>query len=344
MVVSLQSFAAGDTDYVSKLNSNFTIIEGELNSLAAQILASVGEGAQLITDAFDRDGIVGSASYVLDLENYIGTALIDIGRRPAPVSAFGEIDESVAWGTFSGVKRRITQTGDVTLNAAAVTTGLPKDIFIGLGSDGTPAFHEVDNTPNVLYIYAMCWNGFSLTDFRRIGHILPGYSLIQAIADKTEQLQLFDGETDFLQDLVAGTEIIMPGAQDDNEIGLDGSKEVVGFFFATTKPGNDGFNAPFPSSNPDDSIVKVKVTSEGLTWSLADMAVDAAAAPDVVFAKVNVGVVGLDRFVTVVRRFRLERTALGSLVTSARAFTWGIYVRPLLGIAIPKDTAKVLQV
>ena len=90
--------------------------------------------------------IVGSASYVLDLENYIGTALIDIGRRPAPVSAFGEIDESVAWGTFSGVKRRITQTGDVTLNAAAVTTGLTKDIFIGLGSDGTPAFHEVDNT------------------------------------------------------------------------------------------------------------------------------------------------------------------------------------------------------
>lgn len=344
MVVSLQSFAAGDTDYVSKLNSNFTIIEGELNSLAAQILASVGEGAQLITDSYDRDGVVGSASYRLDIENYVGAALIDIGRRPAPVAAFGEIDESVAWGTFSGVKRRITLTGDLSLNAAAITTGLPKDIFVGIGSDGTPAFHEVDNTPNVLYIYAMCWDGFQLTDFRRIGHILPGYSLIQSIASAPEQRGVFDGDTDWLQDLVAGTEIILPGASDDNAIDLDGAVEVVGFWFAPTKSGDDGWNAPFPSSDPDDPIVKLKVTSEAVDWTLADFQVDAGAAPDVVFAKVNVPTVGNDRFVTVVRRFRLERTALGALVTSARAFTWGLFVRPIHGNAFPKDNTKVLQV
>ena len=344
MVVTLQTYAAGDVDYVSKLNSNATVIEGELNSLAAQILAAVGEGAQLITDTYDRDGVVGTHSYVLDIAGYAGAALISIGRRPAPVVAFGEVDESIAWGTFSGVKRRVTQTGDVVLNAAAITTGLPKDIFVGIASDGTAAFFENDTTPNVMYIYRMCWDGFQLTDFTRIGHILPGYSLVQSIAAAPYQLQLFDPDTDWLQDLVGDVKISVPGAKEDNGILLDGGVEVLGFFFATQKAGTDGWNAPVPSSNPDDSTVKVKVTSEAIDWTLADMVVDAGAAPDEVFAAVNVGVVGFDRFVTVTRRFRLERTHLGPNVSSARSFTWGIFVRPILGIAIPKDIAKVIQV
>lgn len=344
MAVTLQLYAAGDVDYVSKLNSNATVIEGELNSLAAQVLASFGEGAQLILDTYDRDGVVGTASYVLDIGAYAGAALIDIGRRPTPVPAFGDPTESVAWGTFSGVKRRVTQSTDVTLNAAAITTGLPKDIFVVIGADGTAAFEETDSLPNLIYVYTMCWDGFQLTDFRRRAPILPGYSLIQSIAAAPTQLQVSDSDTDWLQDLVAATEVSVPGAKEDNEILLDGGVEVLGFFVHAMKSGNDGWNAPFPSSNPDDAIVKMKVTSEGVDWTLAPMEIDAGAAPDVVYQKLNIGVVGLDRFVTVTRRFRLERTALGANITSARGFTWGLFVRPILGIAIPKDTTKVLQV
>ncbi len=342
MPITLNDFSAAQLDYIAKHNANNAILTAAVNSLEAQILASVGPGSQLILDLWDRDGIVGSHSHVLDLENYAGQALITIGRRPAPVFA-GEKDESVVFGTFGGVKERVVSPGDVILNAAAITTGLPKDIFVGVGSSGIPQLFEVDTTPNVVYMYSMCWNGFSLTGFKRIGHILPAYPLIQAIAAAPRQVPISDEETNWLNDINGATQLVLPGAKEDNAIDLDGSVQVLGFFFAASKTGGDGWQSIF-SGDPTAPTVKFQVQSEGKVWSESDFEVDAGAIPDQQFKKIDLAVVGDDRFVTTVRAFELVRTFLGPAVVSARSFIWGLYVKPIVGIAIPKDNTKVIDV
>src|SRR5689334_21670199 len=110
-------FTAPDTDYVSHLNGNFDLIESFFNALAATVSATSGAGAQVVQDLFDRPGIVGSASYHLDVESYAGGPTIDVGRRPTPFSPPGETDTSIAFGLFSGEWERVTQVGDITLDA-----------------------------------------------------------------------------------------------------------------------------------------------------------------------------------------------------------------------------------
>lgn len=344
MPLVLVTFAGGDLDYVNKLNSNGAATVAFVNALEAQILASVGPGSQLILDLWDRDGIVGAHSYVLDIENYAGSALITIGRRPVFDVVKGEVDTSVAFATFAGVKERVFLNADLVLNAAAITTGLPKDIFVGIPSSGTPQLFNDMVTPNVLYIYSMCWNGFSLSDFKRIAHILPAYPTLQAIAAAPRDVSIHDGETNWVSDIASEVEVVLHGAKEDNEIGINGAVEVLGFFVSATKSGDDGWNAPFPGANPDDTVVKMKVTSEGLDWTLTPFEIDAGAVPDQVYRAINPAVVGDKRFVTTIRTFKLERTALGPNVTSARSFIFGVIVKPIIGIAIPRDTVKVLDI
>ncbi len=336
-MVTLQDFAATDLDYVAKLNANNAALLSAINALEAQVTATFGDGSQLILDLWDRDGIVGAHSYQLDIEAYTGGASITIGRRPAPVVIFGEEDISIAWATFGGIRARVTLTGDLLMTAAAIVSGLPKDVFIGVASDGTPQFFEDTVTPNVLYIYKMCWDGFQLSDFQRIGHILPAYSTLQEMMKAVRQITIFDGETDWVSEAFGETEIVLPGQSASNEINVDGSVEVVGFFVSAAKLGDDGFNAPVASSDPEDPKVKLKVVSEAVTWSKTDFDIDAGAIPDAQFREVDLIAVGTDRFVTEFRRFSLERVSVGPSVTSARAFSWGLYVIPILGTPIAKD-------
>ena len=340
--LSLQDFAVSDTNYVEKHNDNNAALEAAVNALQAQILAAVGEGADLVLDVFDRDGLVGIHSYVLDLDAYPGGAEIVIGRRPAPVPAFGEVDESIAWGTYAGEKSRVRLVGDVTLDALPITSGLPKTIYVGIPSDGTPQLFESAVTPNVLYAYSMVWDGFQLSDFKRMAPILPHYTTLQGIAGAPRLLYLFDSETDWVSDEEGSTEIVCPGAKDDNEIEVDGALEVIGLFAHATKSGDDGFSAP--AGVPQVSKVIFRVLSDGVAWNLDDFEFDASNIPDVFFSKVNVSLVGDDRFVTEVKRFSLERVSIGSHVVSARAFSWGLIVRPVVGIAIPKDQNKVILI
>ena len=343
-MVTLQNFAATDLDYIAKLNSNNAALTSAINALEAQVTAAFGDGAQLILDFWDRDGIVGAHSYQLDIEAYAGGDTITIGRRPAPVVAFGELDVSIGWGTFGGIKARVTLTGDLPITAAGITTGLPKDVFIGAASDGTPQFFEDQVTPNVLYLYKMCWDGFQLTDFERIAHILPAYSTLQEMMKAVRQITIFDSETDWISDMFGATEIVLPGQAASNEISVDGSVEVVGFFVSAAKLGDDGFNAPVASSDPEDPKVKLKVVSEAVTWSKTDFDIDAGNIPDAQFREVDTVVVGRDRYVTEFRRFTLERVSVGPSVTSARAFSWGLYVIPILGTPIGKDQTNVIQI
>lgn len=338
--LSLSDFNASDLDYVSKLNNNNTAIEAAVNALQAQVLASFGEGADLILDTYDRDGVVGSHSYLLDLDNYPGGSQITIGRRPAPVLA-GELNKSIAWATYSGERSRVFMDGDLVLNAITIVSGLPKTIFVGVPSDGIPQLFESGILPNVLYVYSMTWDGYSLSNFKRLAPILPHYTTLQAIAGAPRFFTLFDTETDWTSETVGSSEITLPGASDDNEIGVDGSVEILGFFMTAGKAGPDGFKAT--GGTPTDNAVKVKVVSNGDDYTEFPFDFDASNVPDTIFQKINPAR-GTDKFVTTVQSFTLERTELGPFVVSARAFSWGIIYRPIIGIAIPKDQTKVVLI
>ena len=327
------------TDYPAKLIENFTLIQASLEDIYQQLEAIAGEGARLILDAFDRPGIVGETSYRLDIDGYPGGSQITIGRRPVFQPLLGEQDVSIAWINTGSSMLRVELDGDITINAAPILAGLPKTIYIGIPSTGTPQFYEDTLTPGVLYVYSMAWDGFNLTTFKRMGALLPGYSTLQAAASAPRQIQVFDPDTDFAGGIQGETSIVLPGARDDNGIDVDGSVEVIGFFANFNKNGPDGMYAP---SGPDNKV-RFKVVSAGVTWSESDFEFDCSMAADEVFKKVTINV-GDDKFVTTVRRFQLERTFKGAHVASARGFTWGLLVRPLLGAPIPKDATQVGQI
>lgn len=327
----------GSTTYPETVDANFAQLAALVNSVEAQLSAVGGEGRLLPLEIFDRDGIVGAGSYQLDLEAYSGGSQITIGRRPAFQVGLGETNVSVAWMTIGGVKTRVQLAGDVVLNAAAIIAGIPKTIYVGIPSNGTPQLYENTAPINVLYIYEMFWDGSSLSAFKRRSTILAGHTLIQAIANAPKHLSIFDGETDFASDVLGDSCIVLPGAKDDNLILLDGALEVLGFFAGYCKTGPDGVYAPAGA----DNRIKFKVVANGQAWTETDFDFDASLTADEDFRKVNPSI-GDAKFVTEVTRFRLERTFKGADVVSARAWTWGLYVRPLFGAPMPKDLTKVV--
>jgi hypothetical protein len=342
MTVSLNTFAASDTDYVQKLNANAALIESTLNALQAQLVAAGVDGQALLLDLWDRDGIVGPHSYVLDLDAYAGGSQITIGRRPVAVPTLGEVDVSVAFGTFGGTKVRVTQSGDVVLDASTIVAGIPKTIYVGVGANGTPQLYEDTSTINVLYIWSMTWDGLQLTNFERIAPILDSYPTLQALHNSPKIIDVFDPETNFVSDYIGGTEIVLPGAASDNGIDVDGSYEVVGLFVHATKAGNDGFAAMAGNTDPDDVMIRFDIESDGVVWNDSTFEIDASNIPDYQYKKVDVSTVADDRYVTERRRFSLRRTHIGAFVTSARAFTWGLLVRPIIGLPVPRDTSRVV--
>lgn len=336
----LKDWDAVDKDYVQTYNQNNDAIEAAVNAHEALLQGTLGSSSQLLARAFDRDGPADDASYKLDLINYAGGSQITVGRRPAFVAAHGEVDISYARGTFASGVEQVQMTGDIVLDANVITSGLPKTIYIGIPLSGVPALFEDTLTPFVIYLYSMTWNMFSLTDFRRLRSILPGYETIKRIGGRPIRMPIFDGVTDWLSDLTGQVPVFTLGAEDDNVIGFDEALEVIGFFVQPVG-GEEGFHAP--TGNPPDSLVKLRVESDGVVWSKADIEIDCGQAPDII----DVGVVTTDppgdlRFVDIIRRFELKRVAVpGSAVVSAQNFLWGPIIRPLLGNPIPKDGTLV---
>lgn len=333
MALTLQSIPIGDEDYPAKVQANWDAIESFCNQLAAQILAGVGDGADLILDVFDRNGLVGSTSYVLALDTYDGGATIDIGHRPVFNPAFGEQDTSIAWGNYAGQRTRVVQNGDVTLNAGGIISGLPKTIYVGIPSDGTAQLYEDNTTPNVLYIYSMCWNGFSLTEFKRLAPILPGYSLLQRIVAAPREVRVQDEVTDFLEHDEARTHLITPGDAADNEIGIHGSREILGFFI--NFPQGDEEGGLWAPSGEDNKLT-LKIQAEDEDWT-EEFEIDASIDGGNFVQVAVLAAVGDKRYVTEAIRFKLVKVSIGGDVVSAGSFDWGYYWRPMIGTEIPVD-------
>jgi hypothetical protein len=336
MSFTLQAVPLGSPDYPTITEANRAAIEAALNELDAKVSSVGGDGAQLILDAFDRDGVVGAASYQLDLKNYTGAAEIIVGRRPAADTMKGDQDVSIAFGTFSGVKKRVTQSGDVTLDASFVTADLPKTIYIAIPSDGTVQIYEDADLPNLVYVASMCWTGFALSQFKQLAHILPGFTLLQELAKVAACERIFDGSTDWLSHSESLSTVVLGGDGTENEIALNISREVVGGFIAATGIA-EGFYAP---AGPDNKLVLELWDDQDRRWNLEDIEIDCSATPTRLFFKIDPAL-GDDVFVTGVAEFRLVRTSIGGDVLSARRFSWGLYTRPVIGTPTARDTSKV---
>lgn len=343
MSITLQTFAKTDRNYVQKLNSNFSAIQAAINSLQAAISGGIGPGSQLITDVFDRQGVIGTRSYQLDLDAYAGGALLDIGYRPAPNLAYGELAVSAAWVNTGESFERVQMATDATLNFAAFIA-VPTTIYVILPGNGTPQLTENDAVPNVLYLYSMTWDGGSVdvASIRRMYHLLPGYELIKDMARRPQMLSLFDPETDWVTDEEGQTSILIPGATDEENF-AEMAYEVLGFFVNATRADDDGFSAPGEVVDPEDNHVKWKITSEGEDWTDDEFDFDCSNMPDFQFIPIS-DAIGDDRYVVESRTFEMVRTHLGPAVNSARAFQWGVLVRPLFGPPFAKDTNFVDQI
>jgi hypothetical protein len=337
---SPDTLSGSDSDFIAKLNAMFIGLQTAINTHHQELLISVGAGAALVVDEFDREGIVGAYSYQLDFDNYAGAGLIDIGRRPVAVPLQGDADISIAWGDFGAGKVRVFQSSDVTLNATAFATGLPKTIYVGVGAAGSAQFYEDTTDPNILYLYSVTWDGFTLDSWKRLVPILPGYTFHQEMAGEPRLVDVDDHLTDWVTPgiLASETKIVTLGDPLDNAIGVNGQVEVVGFLLHAWEQGDDGWNAP--AHNPPDSLVTLRVRSAGVTWSKENIEIDCGQVPDSIFVEVDPAIGDL-KYVNEVRRFDLELVSVGSGVTSARGFTWAAVTRPIIGSPVAKDGTTV---
>ncbi len=338
--ITLLVQTASTKTYIADINANWATIEAAINDLDAQIFALFGDGALLLLDWFDRDGIIGAASYQLDILGYAGGSEITIGRRPVFNPILGEKDESIAFITVGGTRTRVVQTNDLVLNASVIVVTIPTTIFIGVGSAGPAQVFPDQIAANVLYIYSLTWDGFSMKDFRRIAPIMGGYSLLQEMNQAPRERTIFDSDTDWLVDTVSRTEIVMPGIGDDNEIALEAPRQVIGGFVEFHRGDFDGCHAP---AGPDN-LLKLRLTSAAVKWNLGEIEIDCSNIPDTVYFKIDEPVVGDLRFVTEVRRFQLEKLSVGLDVVSARGMSWGLFYKPIIGTAIAKDESVLGEI
>ena len=76
MSITLNSYAAGDTNYVAKLNSDMTQIQAAVNAQEGQITANIGTtgggGAGIANEIWRDSGIVGASSYKMTLNSDTG--------------------------------------------------------------------------------------------------------------------------------------------------------------------------------------------------------------------------------------------------------------------------------
>ncbi len=313
----------------SVMDDNFEELQSFVNDLAQQILAVSGDGAQLLLDLFDRPGIVGTHSYVLDLENYEGGSEIVIGRRPEANEIFGELNISIAFGIFAGLKKRVQQPGDVTLDASPITSGLPKTIYVGIGAAGTAQLFPDQTTPDVLYIYSMCWDGFQLTQSKRLGHFLPAYSLLQLLAKLPREIAVYDRDTQWKTDAQADVRIPLHGSAISSGVaGLDLAAEIIGGYVDVPKGGLGAFHCPGGTANK----LVLRFMLNGVKVNLGTFEINVSNAPDRIYFTVDADALGSDRFVTSVSHVSIERVSVGADVVSARGCSYGLFVRPVLGI------------
>lgn len=124
MAITLQDFANGDTDYVSKLNSNNTTLENAVGGLQTAIAGGMGAAISVGTL---YQAMFGTSTARIGA----GSAVASISGQTVPVTA------GYVWLATSGV---VVTTAGATLDL----TGQPDDdYYIKVDVTGTPSFSTI---------------------------------------------------------------------------------------------------------------------------------------------------------------------------------------------------------
>lgn len=153
MAITLNRFATGDTNYVSKMNTNATIIEAAVNNLQLQVgtLTTGGGGNGGLDEIYDRSGIIGISSWeptqISDTDFSFTSGSVWLTNTRTRVQTV--LDQSV---TFVGKSINtyyfnVDPAGTVTISTAAIANGVP--IYTVIWSN--PGFSNL--TVNVPYLF-----------------------------------------------------------------------------------------------------------------------------------------------------------------------------------------------
>jgi len=136
MAIILEKVFAAISDYVQKHESNYTIIEDTINSILVQLGGASGSLAVPLglQEIFDRDGVIGIASYQLTNQTVSGDNLV--------------IPAGAAWTNLS-FRAKDTTT---TLNTASLATGTR---YINVDSGGFPVLSATATAESV---YSFTWD------------------------------------------------------------------------------------------------------------------------------------------------------------------------------------------
>ena len=193
MAISLTKVFAGISDYVAKHESNYTVIETNINALLATLggasgSISVPAGLQEI---FDRDGVIGIASYKLTNQTVVADTL--------------SIPAGAAWINL-GFRSKVDSTN---LDTSALTTGTR---YINVDSAGLPSLSATSTTES---IYSFSWDSGT--------KIITAATLLVDI--------LFDGDdyNDALSSTVLAQDFTSIAARFEN---IENQVGVLGSFYA----------------------------------------------------------------------------------------------------------------
>jgi hypothetical protein len=136
MSISLTKIFAGISDYVSKHEANYTLIESEINSILTTISGS-GSASVVPTglrEIFDRNGVIGIASFQLTDQTVVADTL--------------SIPAGSAWMNLAFVQ----QTSATNLDTSTLTTGTR---YLDINSSG---ILSLEDTSSVNSLYSFSWD------------------------------------------------------------------------------------------------------------------------------------------------------------------------------------------
>lgn len=189
MTISLQDFASGDTNYVSKFNSNNDVLEAAIEAL--QALTS-GAAASTISLASAYDALFGSSVAVIGDESYVCT---DAGGSPA-----GNLSVTSGFCYRPSLTAVLSKASSTTLSFNGQSAGT---YYVLIDSLGEPTRTDVSTEA----IYSVVWTGSAFGAITLLANIVWGaadWIASQTSTALSASYTSLDDRLEAIETLVAG--------------------------------------------------------------------------------------------------------------------------------------------
>lgn len=150
----LQTFASGDTNYISKHNSNVALLQSTIGTLETRI------------NGFSNS----ETNWTAWLQAMYGTGVVLLGSGSYAVAASGTSITVAAGSAWIGsIQKVVSLAATATINLVGVANGT---YYVTANSAGTPSY---SNSPTDAF-YSFVWNGTTASAITRIAAVAPDFS------------------------------------------------------------------------------------------------------------------------------------------------------------------------